>query len=358
MRLVDDWAVMIGDEKTALGTRPRMRDVAALAGVSMQTVSNFVHNRLDMMSVETRDRVARAMDDLRYTPNVAAASLRSQRTRTLAVLVLDEHAAFLADPLTDQLIAGLGDVARDRGYALLIQGARPTNLSEDFLRPLRERRVDGAMLLLSGSRNVRRSQIEAATALGTALVVIDEVDVPDALMSVRAEQERAAKALVSHLIERGHRQIAFIGAKTPWAVIEQRVDGYKAALIDAGIAVRTRSIFLEASYNAKDGERIAARLLGPGRVHTALVCGSDLLAAGALRAARDAGLSVPHDVAIAGFNDFEFAPYLDPPLTTVHIPAYEMGVRAAEMLIQTLNGSELVQRSAVFSADLCVRHST
>ncbi|HSO01757.1 MAG TPA: LacI family DNA-binding transcriptional regulator, partial [Gaiellaceae bacterium] len=106
-------------------SRATMRDVAGQAGVSLQTVSNYVNGRFNLMSAETRERVGRELDRLGYWPNAAARSLRAKRTMTLGFLVLDEGARFLADPMTDLIIAGIGDVARDNGYALLIQAARP-----------------------------------------------------------------------------------------------------------------------------------------------------------------------------------------------------------------------------------------
>ena len=113
-----------------------MRDVAKLAGVSLQTVSNVINGRHDEMAPATRDRVMAAMQQLGYRTNAAAASLRSQRVRTLAVLVLDEHAEFLTDPLMDLLIAGVGDVSRDHGYGVLIQGSQPGRRDEAFFRSL------------------------------------------------------------------------------------------------------------------------------------------------------------------------------------------------------------------------------
>src|SRR3954451_2941645 len=111
----------MGSTRTAGRRRPTMRDVAEQAGVSVQTVSNLVNGRLDLMTGETRTRVQEAMADLGYHRNVAARSLRSDRTDTLGFLLLDEGSRFLADPMTDLVIAGIGDVARDRGYGLLIQ---------------------------------------------------------------------------------------------------------------------------------------------------------------------------------------------------------------------------------------------
>lgn len=334
-----------------------MRDVADLAQVSLQTVSNVIHGRYDEMSPATRDRVLAAMESLGYRANLAAASLRSQRVRTIAVLVLDEHTEFLADPLMDLLIAGVADIARDRGYGVLIQGARPGRHDESFLRSTREGRADGIIVQLSGTPAVRRSLIDEARALGVDVVVIDEEGLPADVMGVRAEQASGMRALTERLIAQGHRRFAFIGARMPWAVVEQRVAGFREAIAAAGLTVEEDRILLEAGFEASEGETLAARLLALPDRPTALMCSSDLQAAGALRAVKSAGLRIPEDVAVTGFESFSFSAYLEPPLTTVRVPAYEMGQRAARMLIDRVEGQEAGHPHLVLPTELVLRGS-
>lgn len=334
-----------------------MRDVATIAGVSVQTVSNVINGRHDEMAPATRDRVRTAMAQLGYRTNMAAASLRSQRVRTIAVLVLDEHAEFLTDPQMDLLIAGVGDVARDQSYGVLIQGAQPGRRDEDFLRSLHEGRADGAVIQLSGTPALRRAVIDEARMQGLDLVVIDEVDLPPDVMGVRADQQRGARELTEHLLARGHRRFAFIGVRMPWAVVEQRVAGFRSALTAHGIAVDESSIVLEAGFEAAEGERLAAQLLASPDHPTAILCSSDLLAAGAMQAAKSAGFRVPDDVAVTGFDSFSFSAYLDPPLTTVRVPAYEMGRRAASSLIERLEGRAIGASQIVLPVEMVFRTS-
>lgn len=334
-----------------------MRDVATIAGVSVQTVSNVINGRHDEMAPATRDRVLAAMAQLGYRTNMAAASLRSQRVRTIAVLVLDEHAEFLTDPQMDLLIAGVGDVARDQSYGVLIQGAQPGRRDADFLRSLHEGRADGAVIQLSGTPALRRAVIDEARMQGLDLVVIDEVDLPPDVMGVRADQQRGARELTEHLLARGHRRFAFIGVRMPWAVVEQRVAGFRSALAAHGITVHESSIVLEAGFEAAEGERLAARLLASPDHPTAILCSSDLLAAGAMQAAKSAGFRVPEDVAVTGFDSFSFSAYLDPPLTTVRVPAYEMGRRAASSLIERLEGRATGASQIVLPVEMVFRTS-
>lgn len=339
--------------------RPTLRDVAALAGVSIQTVSNVIHGRTSEMTAETHERVQSAMLSLDYQVDRRAAALRSGRTQTIAVLVLDEHAAFLADPLTSMIIAGVGDVARDNEYAVLIQGARPSARSGQLLTPLREGRVDGAVVQLSGDPDLRTEQTAAMTSLGLPIVVMDELTASGAVATVRADQRGGSRLLTEHLISRGQRRIAFIGAAAPWAVVEQRAQGYRDALAAAGIEFDTSLLSLDASgYDAQYGAEIARRLLGRSEPPTGILCASDLLALGALEAARDLGLNVPEEVAIAGFDDFNFAAHVQPSLTTVSIPGYEMGKRAATLLLEAISHSSPTSPNPEFPTSVIVRKST
>jgi DNA-binding LacI/PurR family transcriptional regulator len=336
-----------------------MKDVAASAGVSLQTVSNFVNGRLDQMSEDTQKRVKSALERLDYHPDVSAQGLRSARTRTLGFLVLDEHQAFLADPLTAQLIAGVGDVARESRFGILIQGGSPLAASDELLAPFNERRIDGAFVLLTGDPEVRRSHIERLRDGGHQFVLFDEVVDDASIPTVRAAERDGGRRLTEHLLESGHRRIAFVAARVPWAVLEQRFLGYADALEKAGIEPTTElALFQARGYGPADGADLVRQLLAKPDPPTAIIGGSDLLALATMRVVRDLGLRVPDDVAVAGFDDFAFAALVDPPLTTVAVPGYEMGRAAAAMLIERLNGQPSLVQQSVFGVELKIRDST
>jgi len=317
-----------------------MRDVAGGAGVSLQTVSNYVNGRFNLMSAETRERVGRELDRLGYWPNAAARSLRAKRTMTLGFLVLDEGARFLADPMTDLIIAGIGDVARDNGYSLLIQAARPDPDDADRLfSPLLEDRVDGACLFLSGAPSVRRRTIRRVDELGFCCVVFEQAPAGVPVDSVTADNRAGARELTEHLLASGHRRIAFISTRQPWPMVEERLRGYREALSAAGVSAPELEV-TDGVWDPMNGAQMAERLLELHDPPTAIMCGNDQLALGALRAARIRGLRVPDDVAVTGFNDFEFAQFADPPLTTVRVPGYELGRLGAERLIARLGGED------------------
>jgi DNA-binding LacI/PurR family transcriptional regulator len=335
-----------------------LKDVAQAAGVSVQTASNVLRERFDLMRPETRQRVETAMRDLGYHPNLAGRSLRISRTFNVAFLVLDEAPNFLADPLTDLIIGGIGDVARDRGYGVLIQGERPLGGKRTLLRPLLERRVDGAVVLMSGPRDVREAYLKDIKDTGEPVVVLDEVLNDQQLFGVRTAERKSARALTRHLLENGHERIAFIAARVPWPLIEERHAGYLEAHDEAGLRPQRSLQLFEATWQAEGGRLMAEKLLGRKRRPTAIMCGSDVLAIGALAAAKRAGVSVPGDVAITGFDDFEFSAFVDPPLTTVAVAGYEQGRLAGEMLIDYLEGRPIASRHVVLENELRLRDST
>jgi DNA-binding LacI/PurR family transcriptional regulator len=336
--------------------RPTMRDVAGRAGVSIQTVSNFVNRRFNLMTRETRTRVDTAMQELGYHPNVAARSLRSAKTHTLGFLILDEGARFLADPMTDLIIAGIGDVARDRGYGLLIRSAKPEGHQPGLLQPLLENRVDGAFLFLSGDSGLRRWYVQRVVELGFDFVLFEETEDPR-VASVTAANREGAHRLTEHLLEDGHRRIAFISSEVAWPMVEERLTGYREALAAAGIEPSAELVLSEGVWDPASGAAMAERLMDLEHPPTAIMGGNDLLAIGAIRGLRQRRVRVPEDVAVTGFDDFDFAEYVDPPLTTVRIPGYELGRVAAERLTDQLGGHGSEGRQVVLPVELCLRES-
>ena len=335
-----------------------MKDVADRAGVSAQTVSNLVNGRFEQMSETTRARVEGAMQALGYHPDVSAQGLRSARTRTLGFLVLDEHQGFLADPLTGLLMAGVGDVARASSFGILVQGGRPSADADDLLAPFHRRRIDGAFVLLSGDAEVRRAHVDRLLDLDVDFVLFDELIDDASLLSVRAAERDGSRRLTEHLLERGHRRIGFIAAKVPWAVIEQRYLGYRDAMSAAKLRPSKSLELFEGTWEPEGGARMAAKLLSVRPPPTAIIGTSDLLAIGAMHHLRQRGVRVPDDIAVAGFDDFTFSPFVAPPLTTVAVPAYEMGKSAATMLIDQIEGRQPLVRHAVFGVELRIREST
>jgi DNA-binding LacI/PurR family transcriptional regulator len=337
-----------------------MKDVAALADVSVQTVSNYVNGRYQYMGEGTRDRVAAAMSELGYHPNLPARALRSAETRTLGFLILDQHTRFLADPLTDLIFAGVGDVARERDYGILVQSSRPSDDPGKLLAPVLQSRVDGVFLLLSGDPALRRDLIRRVGEVVEKFVVFDERVVDPGVISVRAADRSGARDLALHLLERGHSRIAFVAARVPWAVVEQRYLGFVDALGEHGLEPDPTLVRMEAEWEPASAVGIAEDLLAAEQRPTAIMCGSDLLAMATVHTALRAGLRVPEDLAVSGFDDLPFTAFVHPALTTVRIPAYEMGQTAARILTDHLSdgGGGAGGEELELPVELVVREST
>jgi DNA-binding LacI/PurR family transcriptional regulator len=349
-----------GDERdpaTAVEVkRTTLKDVAALAEVSVQTVSNVVNRRVDEMSPDTRRRVEEAMRRLNYYPNSQARGLRSHKTDTLAFLLLDPDPRYLADPMTDLIISGVGAVARERGYMLLIHAGKPDHLDSGLFTPIHQNRVDGALLLLAGKPSLRRRYIDEVKRLTANFVVFEASDDPD-VATVIADNDEGAHQIIRRLIDKGHRRIGFIGTATPWPMIEQRFEGYRRALQDARIVFDPALTRFSGVWEAATGSRLLDELLEQDDPPTALLAGNDLLAIGAIKALKQRGLRVPEDFAVAGFDDFAFAEHIDPPLTTVRIPGFDMGYRAATKVIDRIEGTDRSPLTSVLPVEVKVRTS-
>lgn len=338
------------------GRRPRLKDVADLCGVSVQTVSNVVNSRTHAMKPETLERVLEAMRTLQYHPNSQARGLRSRRSNTLAFLLLDPDPTYLADPMTALLIAGVGSVARERGFMMLVHAAQPDEFDYGLFDPLQQNRVDGALLLLSGVPALRRRYIQEVQRLTPNFVLFEDID-DASVTSVTADNRQGAFDMTCRLHDAGHRRIAFIGSSVSWPMIEQRFRGYREALAKAGLEFDVALTRFDGEWHPGTGLRLAAELCAEPDPPTALLAGNDLLAVGAVKALKDRGLRVPEDFAVAGFDDFEFSEYTDPPLTTVAVPGFDIGRTAASKLIARIEGTDEGPTATVLPVELVERGS-
>lgn len=334
-----------------------MRDVAREAGVSVQTVSNVVHGRSQHMTSETEAHVREIIDRLGFRPNSVARGLRSARTQTLAFVVLDPSARFLADPMTDLFLSGLGDELRDRSHGLLIRSSGPDASLDSLIEPITDGRVDGGVLFLSGSPEQRMAYIEQLSgSLSLPCLLLQEHDAGGLLPAVCADDRTGSREICRHLISLGHQRIGFLTASRGWSAIEERIAGYREAHEEAGIASDPALLVRAGDFKPMDASAAAADLLDRHPRATAVMCGNDLIALGVMKAARDRGLSLPEDLAVAGFDDFDFAGAVDPPLATVRIPGYEMGRYAAASIIDAFdNGEPPASRS--FQTEVFLRRS-
>jgi LacI family transcriptional regulator len=329
-----------------------VHDVARRAGVSTSTVSHVVNNTR-FVSDELRKRVLSAMHELEYTPNAAARMLSLRRSHTIGVIVSD-----IRNPFFASVARGVEDVAQEQGYTLVLCNSDENALRETAcLNALETRAVDGVLLASAGVADEHLARLVRA---GYPIVLVDR-DLPElGAPAVLLNNEGAAYSAVWHLITRGHKRIAMLSGRAAISTTTERVAGYRRALNEARIEVDDRLIVSGASTS--EGGAIAANaVLDLDEPPSAIFSGNNLMSIGAVQTIVNRGLLVPDDMALVGFDDFPF-PWSDafrPRLTTVAQPTYELGRRAAELLVQRLKGSRSASAErVVLDGKLVVRESS
>jgi DNA-binding LacI/PurR family transcriptional regulator len=333
--------------------RATSKDVAELAGVSRTTVS-FVLNDVPNFQIpeETRQRVWEAARQLDYYPDASARSLASQRSGNIGVLLRRSADRVFGDVFLMEVLIGIHKVTQAQHYHILLE-AIEDNAPDAYISLVRSRQVDG--LIVSGPR-VDDRQLRDLEAEGFPVVLVGHL--PESkLCQVDVDHRRATRTAVDFLLYRGHRRIGFIGQGRPiYTATLARQSGYVEALAAADLP-RDDRLIAYANFSRESGYHALQSLLALAARPTAVFVGSDLVAFGALAAARDAGLRVPADIAVVGFDDVPMAADATPPLTTVHLPAQMLGQTAAEMLMQLISGQEVTERTILLDTHLVLRQS-
>ena len=327
-----------------------LRHVAVEAGVSLMTVSNVINDRFDLMSGDTRKRVEAAIDRLSYRPNLAARSLRSARRLSVGMIVVDTSPAFLADPFTTHLVAGLSNYLNERGYVLALQGVQHDAVATATL--LKSMRTDALCVFLSGSPSQRKEIIETVHNVNEPMIVFQErasLKTPD-VCSIRQDDRDGGRWLAEHLLERGARRLVFLVPRLVWPAFSDRESGVRDVLRKSGTGAELRRVTYQGDFFVATQEALARDIDRHG-APDAVIGGNDQIAIAAIKLLEDRRLRVPKDVAVTGFNAFGFQQYSSPVLTTVKSPAYEMGARGAEEILMRLDTGRFADPEIVFPVE-------
>lgn len=332
--------------------RSTILDVARLARVHPSTVSRILNDRPGLtLRPETRARVLAISKRLDYRPSALARSLRLQRTLTLGMLVPDIANAFLAG-----IIKGAEEACHERGYTLIVCNTADVPEREaTYLRVLRERQVDGVLVASARLSDESIGSLLAErfpVALVNRGTHVDRGTRGNDDLWVHVDDRGGAVAAIDHLAALGHRRIAHVAGPQTTTTGRERLVGTRAALRRHGL---TGTIVEAEAWSEVEGYRAARQLLR-GDPPSAIFAANDLIAFGVLRAAREAGLDVPEDVALVGFNDIPEAALID--LSTVHVPQHEMGARAAELLIARAEGRPIAEPRILLETRLVARGSS
>ena len=324
-----------------------IKDVAREARVSVASVSRAL-NGLQNVTSETRERILGVVRDLRYMPHGGARSLITRRTQTIGVLLPDLHGEYFSE-----IIRGIDLAARARGLHLLVSSSHGDAVEASAAIRAMRGRVDG-LLVMSPHAN--------------ADFLADNLpdDLPSVLLNTRVaghqyssltvDNYRGACAMVRHLAGCGHRRIAFISGPTNNFESEERLRGYRETL--ASLVPGSPEQVLRGDFSEESGYRAGQLLLAQSRRPEAVFAANDMTAIGCLFALNEAGLQVPHDIALTGFDDIPMARFVTPPLTTVRVRISEMGARALERLTLAIDSPEREKRSAqTITPELVVRTS-
>jgi len=334
--------------------RVTSQDVADLAGVSRTTVS-LVLNDVEGINIppETRQKVRDAAEQLGYIPNATAQALATQRARAIGLVMTRSPHHIASDTFLPQILGGLLDIVKQHKLRLLIESVEAEHQDRVYLELARAKHIDGMILLTPRIDD-------------SGLKKLEEVDVPAVLMgelgdsnlySVDVDNRLAAKKAVDYLLELGHTRIACISNAPPsYSASPDRVLGYKDALIAAGISPDDELIRY-ADFDPQSGFDCMHSLLASGKEFTAVFVASDNVAMGAKSALREAGLRIPDDISLIGFDDIPWAKYSDPPLTTIRLPAQSLASEACLLLLDLMQGLEREEQRLVLDTELVVRKS-
>jgi len=326
-----------------------VKDVAASCGVSFQTTSKVL-NGGGSVSELTRERILRAATDLGYVPNLQARSLVMQRTRTVGLVAGD-----FSDPGLSRCLAGAEHEARRQGYSLMITSVEPDGSGTEYALPsMLERRVDGILLAAPQMEDDQA----LAHVLDRTLPVVSLNHIAGATVTtVGPDDEQAGELPTRHLVELGHRAIAVVGGVRGRRLTQSRLRGYRRALADAGIEF-SADLVAEGGDSVAGGLEALPRLLERRSDVTAVICHHDLVAVGVLAGLRKLGRRVPDDCSVTRCDDLNSAAYTTPPLTSVHVPFYEIGAEAMRSLLRMITSGSNGAPDVTLPVRLVKRAST
>lgn len=334
-----------------------IKDIARELGISPSTVSRALKDHPDI-SPETKKAVNELAEKLNYQPNIVALNLRQSKTNTLGVIIPEIVHFFFST-----VISGIEDVAYSAGYnVILAQSNESLEREKTDIKALFNSRVDG--MLMSISRETTSfDHIESIISKGVPIVFFDRVYNNDQLSKVVVDDLEGAKEATLHLIEQGCKRIAHLEGPPNLAISTQRLEGYLQALKQHKIPVNKELIQLCPFGSIEEGKSATEKLLNLKNPPDAIFASNDPAAMGSMQAIKERGLKIPHDIAVVGFSNWLFSSMMEPPMTTVDQPGFEMGQEAARLLIRHIemaekDDAEVTPETKILKTKLIVRASS
>ena len=323
-----------------------LKDVAQLAGVSPSTVSYYLNGK-KRVRLETAERIQAAVRKLNYQPNLIARSLKMRVTHSVGIVVSDLSNIFYLD-----ILSGMENVLRSRGYSSIVSNSRSDGqIEKENLRELTNRNIDGVILLGTG-QNVAPKCSE----YGVPIVSVDRIG-SEETYTVSVDNVQGGYLGMKYLIRKGKKKVAFIGFPQRISLAE-RYEGCKKACVEAGLDPEESLIYFETQISPEHGYKAVMDLFYDGRLDTcdAIFAGADFVAYGALKALHDLDIDVPGQIGLIGFDDLALSQFTIPALTTVQQPRFEIGEKAAYMLLDMIDKKDAIN-SVKLKPVLVVRDS-
>lgn len=325
-----------------------IKDIAKMAGVSINTVSRALNNKPDV-SEETKKKILKIAKELGYVRNFTASSLRQKQTKTVGVVIADSSNPFYAE-----VLKGIESAARKYGYQIILMNTdRIYKREEEAIRILLERRVDG--LLISPVQD-KNDDIKYLVDKGTPLVIVgrhfDDIKVDE----IHSDEIKGGYIATKHLINRGCRKILMISGFLFKSAARMRLEGYKKALEESRLDYDEEYVIIS-DIDMKDGYNAVYKAKKKGLVFDGIFCYNDIMAFGAMKALKELGYKIPGDVAIIGYDDIMFSSLVCPSLTTIRIKKFEMGFESFRMLLQRLKGLRKKVKRKILDVELVARES-
>lgn len=327
-----------------------MKDIARLCNVSIATVSKVINNKDDDLSEKTIEAVKKVIKEQNYSPNSVARSMVTKKTKTIGLIIPDVRNPFFTD-----LVRGAEDIAHKRGYSLFTCNTDDDlNKEIEYINSLIEKQVDGIALLGAINRN---KELEQDRNIKVPIVSLDRnVYFEGIQANIEVNNLEGAYDAIDYLIKSGHKKIMFLSGQLDIKPSRERLEGYKKALLDNDIEFDERLVIV-GKFSSDFGYEIIHEIDLDKDV-SAIFCGNDLIAIGAMNALKEKGIDVPKDISIVGFDDIAISSLVTPKLTTVMQPSYEIGYKAVKKLIDIIEKKEKSNDTLKINTKLIVREST
>lgn len=326
-----------------------MKQVAEKARVSTTTVSHVINNTR-VVSEDARERVLAVINELRYIPSAVARSLKNDKTHTLGMMIPNN-----SNPYFAEIIQGIEDESFKLGYNIILCNSYDDPKKQAaYTRVLMEKRIDGLILVSSGSDEELNQLLNDE---GIPKVLVDR-EVPGLIADfIEADHEQGGYLATKYLIDLGHRNIACVAGPQNLLLSSDRVHGYRRALQEAGIPLRD-DFLTYSDFTSEGGFNAMQQLLALPQRPSAIFLSNDLMAIGGLCAAQQAGVRIPEQLSIMGYDDIALASFSTPRLTTIAQPKYEIGVLTAQVMVARIRNAELPWRREMLQTKLVIRQST